>query len=104
MDIKRIIGAIKNERVKVTRHAHKEAEDDWLSYDEILLSVVRGEVIEDYPNDRPYPSCLILGSNLRGMPIHSVWAYNSEDAVAILVTVYKPDPALWINWRERVGE
>ena len=41
----------------ITDHAHEEAQADDLSFDEVYFSVVHGEIIEEYPEDRPYPSC-----------------------------------------------
>ena len=96
-----IIGAIRCGRVHITDHADNEAEEDLLSYDDIFASVYRGQIIEDYPNDRPFPSCLIYGNTYSQEPVHSVWAYNQESGRAILVTVYRPDPDLWIDWRVR---
>jgi hypothetical protein len=56
--------------------------------------LVNGETIEDYPDDVPYPSCLILG--WRGSrPLHIVAAYNEAEDETIVITVYDPDPALW---------
>ncbi len=37
-----------------------------LAFDEIFLSVLHGEIIEDYPTDKPYPSCLIYGQTFSG--------------------------------------
>ena len=101
MDIQDIIEAILHDRIRITDHADEEAQADRLSYEEIFFSVLRGEVIEEYPTDRPYPSCLIYGESFAGEPIHSVWAYNAETKWAVLVTVYRPDPKRWINWRVR---
>ena len=78
-----------------------KAEEDRLSYDDIFASVFQGTVIEDYPGDRPFPSCLIYGNTYSQEPVHSVWAYYQEVGRAILVTVYRPDPGLWIDWRVR---
>ncbi|MEA5576019.1 DUF4258 domain-containing protein [Anabaena sp. UHCC 0451] len=100
--INNIIAAINLNQVVVTRHAKEEAENDNLVIDEINLSVTQGgEIIEDYPNATPYPSCLIYGLNGKGDPIHSVWAYNKDTGFAVLITVYCPDPNKWINWRIR---
>jgi hypothetical protein len=33
---------------------------------------VSGEVIEDYPDDQPYPSCLVFGRTQSGGPLHVV--------------------------------
>lgn len=101
MEINNIIDAIYKNRIRISDHADEEAEADQLLFDEIYFSVLHGEIIEDYPRDRPYPSCLIFGRTFSGDPVHSVWAYNEENRWAALVTVYRPDPNLWINWRKR---
>ena len=88
--------------MRITDHADEEAFNDSLSYEEIYSSIVQGEVIEDYPNDKPYPSCLILGRNFSGEPIHSVWAYNPENLWVVLITVYRPDSKRWIDWKKRI--
>lgn len=101
MEIKNIINAIQAKRVNVTSHARDEARNDSLLLDEILFSTCDGEVIEDYPTDKPFPSCLIYGDNSDGDPVHTVWGYDLETTIAILITVYRPDPARWINWKQR---
>ena len=101
MDIQNIFSAIQNSRVKITEHADEEAFDDEVRYEEIFFSVFHGEVIEDYPDNKPYPSCLIFGRNFSGEPIHSVWAYNQENSWAVLITVYRPDPKRWVDWKVR---
>ncbi len=70
MDITEITKAIKSGYINVTAHAREEARDDMLVLDDIFFSVNSGEIIEDYPNDKPYPSCLIYGKMGRGDPIH----------------------------------
>lgn len=102
MDIQQIIEAIRRSQVKITNHADEEAFDDQLSYEEIYASVIQGEIIESYNDDKPYPSCLILGKNFSGKPIHSVWAYNPKTAWVVLITVYRPNPKRWIDWKVRV--
>ena len=101
IDINDVMEAIRTNRVRISDHADEEAEADQLSFDEIFFSVLYGEIIEDYPTDTPYPSCLIYGQTFSGDPIHSVWAYNTQNQWAVLITVYRPDPNRWIAWRER---
>ena len=55
--------------------------------------VTGGERIEDYPDDRPYPSALILGFP-GGRPVHVVAAFAPEQAI-LVVTTYRPDPTRW---------
>ncbi|MBI4745320.1 MAG: DUF4258 domain-containing protein [Deltaproteobacteria bacterium] len=87
MNIADIINAVQANKVRITDHADEEAD--------------AGEIIEDYPTDKPYPSCLIYGQTFGEEPVHSVWAYNEQNLWAVLITVYRPDPDRWINWRER---
>ena len=65
--------------------------------EEVVRDVLEnGETIEDYPDDTPYPSRLVLGwHGLR--PIHVVVADNTDDQVSIVITTYEPDPGAWEN-------
>ena len=101
MDIRDIIHAIQAKKMRITDHADEESQADQITFDEVRFSVLHGEIIEDYPNDKPYPSCLIHGRSSRGDPVHSVWAFNERNHWAVLITVYRPDPKRWVNWRER---
>ena len=96
-----IVRAIEAGRVRITDHADEEAAADHLVMDEVFQSVRNGEIIESYPSDKPYPSCLVYGRTEEGHPVHSVWGYNKVNSWAVLVTVYRPDPNRWVDWRER---
>jgi hypothetical protein len=101
MELFDIIEAIRTDRVRITDHADEEANADQLTFDEIYYSVFHGEIIEEYEEDRPYPSCLVYGKTFGGDPIHSVWAYNEKSRWAVLITVYRPDPNRWVECRNR---
>ncbi len=60
----------------------------------------RSEVIEDYPDDKYGPSCLILGFTKAGRPLHLQCSYPSRPLIKI-VTLYEPDPDLWVDFRIR---
>ena len=62
--------------------------------EEIRFVIENGEAIEQYPEDRPYPSHLLLGM-VQGRPIHVVLAYDPESQIGYVVTTYIPDPELW---------
>ena len=53
-----------------------------------------GIIIENYPEDNPYPSFLISGM-VNHRPLHVVMAYNNVDREAIVITAYEPDPDMW---------
>jgi hypothetical protein len=60
----------------------------------------QSEVIEDYPEDKYGPSCLILGFTSAGRPLH-VQCSHPERPLIKIITVYEPDPGLWIDLRIR---
>ncbi len=59
---------------------------------EIEEAVAAGEVIEDYPDDKYRPSCLIMGATTTGRFLHVQASY--PPAVKI-ITVYEPSPEEW---------
>ena len=99
--LQQIVESINVKAFRVSEHADEEAYNDGLTFGEIYAAVREGEIIEQYPEDRPYPSCLVYGRNKNDEPIHSVWAYNAETKAAVLITVYRPDPDRWIEWKQR---
>jgi hypothetical protein len=62
--------------------------------DDIRGSMVNGTVIEEYPEDVPYPSFLVMVW-LGQRPVHIVAANNNADEETIIITVYEPDPQKW---------
>lgn len=75
-------------------HAAKRMFERGISVDDVLQVLESGEVIEDYPNDFPYPSKLLL-AQLAGRFLHVVVAENVTDNETIVVTLYEPDPTKW---------
>ena len=67
---------------------------------EFLRSIESGCIIEDYPNDKYGPSCLILGFTDSGRPIHIQCTAGLRDVVKV-ITLYEPDEDLWIDFRQR---
>jgi hypothetical protein len=65
-----------------------------ISESDVQSVVAYGEVIEDYPDDNPFPSCLLLDF-VKGMPIHVVLSYDVETSSCCVVTAYVPDPKIW---------
>ena len=79
--------------IQHSRHAFERMFERAIAPDAIRKIVAQGEIIASYPDDRPYPSELILGFD-QARPIHVVVARNAETGECIIVTVYVPDPAL----------
>ncbi|MFP3899173.1 MAG: DUF4258 domain-containing protein [Dehalococcoidia bacterium] len=90
--------------VVYTRHARLEMKGEGFGHileKEVYETVSGGEVVEEYLGDAPYPSVLILGRTQKNRPLHVVCAYAQDEDLLIIVTVYHPDPALWVDYRRR---
>lgn len=83
-----------------SKHATDQSIIRDISVIEIRESIANGEVIEDYPNDKYGPSCLIFGMTASQRPLHVQCSYPSRPIVKI-VTVYEPNPAEWIDYKVR---
>jgi hypothetical protein len=65
-----------------------------ISETDVLEVLATGKIIEDYPTDQPYPSCLRLGF-VKDRPLHIVTAEATDDVTTVIITVYEPDIARW---------
>lgn len=92
--------AFKIGRYEYSRHAVEQSVHRHITDDEICEAIESGEVIEDYPDGKYGPSCLILGRTLSGRPIHIQCTYPERPRVKI-ITVYEPKPDEWIACRTR---
>ena len=89
--------ALRAHLVRVSSHALEEARADRLRIDQIAEITSTGECIEDYPTDLRGPSCLVLGHLTDRSAVHALWGFDEASGQAILITVYRPDPARWSN-------
>ena len=75
-------------------HALRRMAERRIAIEDVESGLSTKEVIESYPTDLPYPSCLVLGWS-GSRPIHVVLAENAADNQTIVITVYEPDPVQW---------
>lgn len=75
-------------------HAIQRMFQRTISEDEVRQVVDAGETIETYPDDKPFPSRLMLGWK-GARPLHVVVADNSAAQESIIITVYQPDFTEW---------
>ncbi len=103
-NIDHIRACFKQGRVRYSDHALDEMRSDEFGRiydDDVIQSLMNGEIIEEYPNAFPWPACLVYGENADGRLIHTVFGYNSESERTTVVTVYHPNPDLWIAYKTR---
>ena len=91
---------IANGRFEFSQHAVDQSIIRHISVQEIREAFADSQILEDYPDDKYGPSCLVLGFTLADRPLHILCSYPSRPLVKI-VTLYEPDPEQWIEYRMR---
>ncbi len=103
-NFRRMIDAIRSkvadDLFEFSKHAVDQSILRNISLDEFRESIANAIVIEDYPNDKYGPSCLVLGFTKNGRPIHVQCTYAMRDLLKI-ITLYEPDEDLWVDFRTR---
>jgi hypothetical protein len=82
------------QQIIFSQHALQRMFERGIQTNAIRAVIESGEVIGDYPDDRPFPSCLILGW-VGGRPIHVVIAIDVSSQECYIITAYDPDLAIW---------
>ncbi len=65
---------------------------------EVEEAIMNGEIIEEYPEDKYSPSCLIYGKTKKGRDLH---VQVSLPPKVVIITTYEPDPSEWIDCKIR---
>ena len=81
------------EHIAITEHARRRLVERGISVNDIIRCIETGEIIKQYEDDKPFPSCLILGASVDGEYIHVVASHDSE--WIYLITAYQPDTGVW---------
>lgn len=82
----------KPETIVVTQHSRKRLAERGIELADVCAAINTGTIIEEYPGDFPFPSCLILGKS-KGMNLHICASINEE--MLYIITGYIPDSAKW---------
>jgi hypothetical protein len=83
---------------RVSDHAVKRMIKRSIERHETVEAILNGEIIEEYPDDKYSPSCLIYGKTKAGRKLH---VQVSLPPKVVVITTYDPDPAEWIDFRIR---
>jgi hypothetical protein len=87
--------------IRITQHAHQEMVEDGVLLERLLEALKTGEIIENYPEHRRGPCCLIDGTTREGRHLHV--ACTTSLPVLVIITVYEPRPPKWPTPRQRAG-
>ena len=93
LNIDKIKYLVNTGKLRWTNHITVRLLQRNISQEDIEYALSNGEIIENYEDDYPYPSCLVLGVNKSNEYIHIVCGSNGTELW--LITAYYPDKLEW---------
>jgi Domain of unknown function (DUF4258) len=94
--IEKIRQKITEDLFEFSKHAVDQSILRGIRVREVIEAVTTGQVIEDYPDDKYGPSCLVSGLTQANRNIHIQCSYPSRPLIKI-ITLYEPDLTQWSN-------
>ncbi len=91
--IRELAADLKN--INLTLHVLERFRERGIQIPDIQNVLLHGEIIEQYPNDYPFPSCLELGASIAGTALHVCCGVG--DNKIWIITAYYPDNSRWEN-------
>lgn len=88
MNIETIKSLYRSDAVKFSTHCIERMHERDITYSDVTSCIMGGEVIEEYPDDFPHPSCLIFGKGADESILHVVT--GSDGVNLYIITVYHP--------------
>mgnify|MGYP003571448504 CR=1 FL=1 len=93
MDIEKFQKLCSDDTIAVTQHANRRFQERGIFLDDIESAIFSGKIIEEYPDDKPFQSCLILGKSEKNLPLHIV--ASTDEEFIYIITAYYPSSEKW---------
>ena len=87
MNLDKLRECIKSGEYEWRQHTLNRIIERKIPLKSVIEVVIEGEVIEDYTEDKPFPSCLMLRL-IEGKPIHVVVSLDEKENTAYIITAY----------------
>jgi hypothetical protein len=94
-----ILQLCKSDSVRWTDHAIMRMIQRGISRTDVKHTLMNGKIIEQYPDDYPYPSCLVLGGVQENRPLHVICGIGSGELW--IISAYHPNPEKWSDGFEK---
>lgn len=95
MDLVLLKSLISQKKVKWATHCLERLQERDITREDVFNCIFHGEIIEDYPEDFPYPSCLVFGYTVNQQTIHVV--AGTDQGYVYMITAYFPNTIKFEN-------
>lgn len=77
-----------DDTIYLTQHLITRMREREIRYQDIKMVLLNGEIIEQYEDDTPFPSCLVMGLTVSGKFLHVVCGIGN--GLLHIITAYYP--------------
>lgn len=95
IDLFKIKAAARADRIKWRYHALLRAYERGITRETVRRVIEAGEIIEQYHEDHPYPSCLMMAMVEADKPLDVALGYSQDSDYVYIITVHWLDPKKW---------
>ena len=81
MNIEIVQNLYRTAKIKWSIHCLERMQERDISINDVESCLHTGEIIEDYPDDFPHPSCLIFGYTKENKVLHLVVGSNGDTII-----------------------
>lgn len=89
MNLDKLRKYVKSGNYQWKKHILRRLAERGIPQKNVIEVIINGEIIEEYHEDKPFHSCLILGW-AEGKPLHVVVSMDEKEEIVYIITVYKP--------------
>ncbi len=89
INIEKLKEYYRQDKIIISIHAQERLRQRGIKQRDIKRCIMSGEIIEQYPEDFPFPSCLIFGYTNNDKVLHVV--ASDEGTVSRIITAYFPN-------------
>ncbi|MCL4557677.1 MAG: DUF4258 domain-containing protein [Deltaproteobacteria bacterium] len=83
------------EKLLWTYHINMRLKTRDINTEDVIHALKDCKVIEEYPQNAPLPSCLVLGKDKQNKVIHVVVAVDKDEENLRIITSYRPTLEYW---------
>lgn len=100
IDVLKIRQLIRDEKYLIKSHARKRMAERGIRECEALQVLLKGSIVEETPDAKPFPKCLMMHFIRKDEPLYVSCATDGE--IVYIITVHWYDTGRWIDpWTRR---
>ena len=96
VNIEKLKRAVSEDKIEWRKHALQRMLERDISRANVKEVIVKGEMIQDYESDKPFPSALFY-KMINKTPIHVTVALDEEQNKVHIITAYEPSLDVFEN-------